>query len=273
MGSAVKNIGTSVGNLGKGKNILSSALSLSTAGIIGPGEEQEAKAQSFSDRLTELENSGAFGGMTLQQAQAKNQAGLDFGMGVQKQGVGYTGAAAENALAAMRGQQPSIANMQFQQNLQDSIAAQNAMAQTGGVDAALAYRIAAEQADKQRQAAVLNSAMLRAAEIQQGRQDLGNFGNALSSTGLGSQTLYSNNMANNANVLNNLQATATQQQQQAQLANQAASNAQMNALIGAAGQAGAAYLTGGASAAAKAGAQTAAPGTLTAGRPAPTPMG
>ncbi len=245
MGSPVKNIQQSVSNLSSGKNLPGSLISLSTGGLVGAGEEAPG-AQSFSSRLDEMVKAGAFGGMTLAQAQAQSRTRQDSGFNQQQAGFGYQTQAAENALAALRGETPSIAQLQFQKGLQDSIAAQQSAAQSGGVDAALAYRIAAEEADKQRQASLINAAMLRAQEIQGARQDLGTFGANIGQQGLGLQNLYSNEAAQRLAQITGVQAQATQQQQQSALAQFQADKAFQNALLGAAATGLGTAATGGA---------------------------
>jgi hypothetical protein len=244
----ISNLKKSVSNLSKGKNVLASAISLSSGGLIGSGEDAPS-APSFEDRLNSLEQAGAFGGLSLNQYQQNNQARINEGYGTTQQGLGYSNLAAQNAASVLQGNQPSIAQLQFQQNLDNSIAGANSLAQSAPVDAALAYRGAQNAYDTQQAAAVRNAALLRAQEIAQARGELGQYGNNISNTGLGVQGLYSNNMNNAMGAASGVQAAANNQQfQAAQNAYQAQQN-QYNALLGAAGAAAGVGLSGGGGAA------------------------
>ena len=162
------------------------------------------------------------------------------GTGFENQGLGYLSTSAQNALSTLQGNQPSVAQLGFQQNLQNSIAAQQAAAQGGQVDAALAYRIAAEQADQQRQQALINSAMLRASEISQARTELGQYGQAIGGAGAGIVARSVDQERMIRNQLGQLEADAAGKQFQAEQAAADNSNFWRNAITGAAAQAGSA---------------------------------
>ena len=248
MGSTVKkvgNAGLSAGTLGlsdlaQGKRAFSG---LSDASTILDGSTPEA--QSFSERLKMLEQAGAFGGQSLGGYQQANQKLRDQGLGTAQQGIGFSTQAAQNALSAMQGNEPSVAQLGFQQNLQNSIAAQNAAAQSGAVDAGLAFRVAAEQADKQRQASVINAAMLRAQEIAQARGELGQYGQSIANTGLGisGQGLAAQQAA--MGTAGNVEQSSAQQAFAAEQARANEANWLRNQITGAALQAGSAALTSG----------------------------
>ena len=182
--------------------------------------------------------------MSLNQYQQQNQSRINSGYDTTQQGLGYSNLAAQNAASVLRGEQPSIAQLQFQQGLDQSIAGANSLAQSAPVDSALAYRNAQNAYDAQQASAVRNAALLRAQEIAQARGELGQYGSNISNTGLGVQGLYSNNMNNAMGTASGVQAAANNQQfQAAQNAYQAQQN-QLAGLVGLASSASAAALSG-----------------------------
>lgn len=240
MGSIVKNIGGAVSNLSKGKNILGSAISLSSGGLIGSGEDTQAP--SFEQRMNQLETAGAFGGLSAKDYTSQQQKNA-------QQGLGYSTIAAENAKATMLGQTPSVAELQFKRGLDQSIAASASQAQNAPVDSALAYRIAQDSADQQRQAAIVNQALLRANEVASARGELGQLGGQINS-------IASQNEANARGAISGVQAAAIGNQLAIDEAQKARDIATQNALLGAAASAASAGLmSGGAGAAGAAGGQ------------------
>ncbi len=249
MGTAKKALNTaaSITSLGttdlvQGKKMFSGAKE-GVQGLSDTLSGSTPEAQSFQERLSLLEQAGAFGGKSLAQYQQEQNVLRQQGLGTTQQGLGFSTQAAQNALSAMQGNQPSVAQLAFQQNLQNSIAAQQAAAQGGQVDAALAYRLAAEQADQQRQQALINSAMLRANEIAQARGELGQFGQNIANTGLG---ISGQGLAAQQAAMGTASGTEQSAAQQAFAAEQARANEAnflRNTLVNAGTQAGATALS------------------------------
>lgn len=220
MGKSVDNIKKSASNISNGKNVLQSGMSLATYGLMGAGEDQ-ANAATFEDRLKGLEASGVFGGMSFADYQKQNQSRNTAGFG-------YATSAANNAQQVLDGQVPSLAQIQFNQGLDKSIAGASSMAQSAPVDSALAYRSAMDAYNNHMAESTRNAAMLRAQEISQARGDLANIGGNL-------QGIYSGNMNNAMGTFTGVQGTALSNQQTIDAARYQAQQNQANALIGAAG--------------------------------------
>ena len=217
----VSNIKQSVSNISKGRNVMQSALSLSTGGLLGAGDSEAPSTPSFEERLNDLTKSGTFGGMSLGQYQKQNQGRIYTGFG-------YTTEAANAARDVLAGKTPSQAQILFNQGLDQNIAAANSAAQSAPVDSALAYRSAMDAFNRQQEQAVRNAALLRAQEIAQARGELSNIGTNL-------QSLYSNNFNNAAGAATGTQTSAAALQNQNKLADYNTQQQQFNALIAATG--------------------------------------
>jgi hypothetical protein len=211
-GNPISNLSKSFGNIGSGKNLVGSFLSLSSGGLIGPGDAPtQQPIPSLQDRVNALESAGIFGGMSLKDFQNQNLNFMQAGRDLQNTGVGYTKEAAANAENVLSGKAPSVAQLQFQRGMDDILNSQFSAAQSAPVDPAIAYRAAQDAANQARQRAVLDAAMLRASEQAAARGELGGYGGQLSQVGMNQQGLYGNQLSNTTGEL-----VGTGQQQAAQ---------------------------------------------------------
>lgn len=201
------------------------------SGIFGSKNESQVKAPPVDPNA--YKSAGLTQGANFAQGQAESaqgRAGVQMNTGQIDQSRGQQNDAIGLQRSAALGQQPSVAQMQMQQGMQQAQAAQAsaaAGARGGGANLAAAQRMGAMQGAQLGAQGVQNSAMLRAGEMATARDAFGNattaqrgqdFQQAAGQAGLDAQQraandAYSMGMTQNASTSNQALLNAQMQQQ------------------------------------------------------------